>query len=180
MVYVVPACHFNGKDELCKTTIARLEYAQTSSQRGDIIMVTGDVPYQRGGRTLAELMESWLINKGVPVNEIVILKGGVGTFSEARIACNRLKSQSEMTVISSNWYLWQGQPIWRRRGKENNIKISFMSVTSTGGWRTMGIYGLIALTVHLAISLGLEGILERHMTTSQQSRRQGFTFNGCA
>ena len=64
MLYVVIACHFKNKDELCETTIARLLAALKVAKSGDRIIVTGDVPYAPGSKTLGQLMWDWLTKNG--------------------------------------------------------------------------------------------------------------------
>ena len=179
MVYVVIACHFHTHNELCGTTVARLQAALNVAKQGDSVLVTGDVPYALGGQTLGELMRDWLVAKGFPTEVISILRGGVGTFSEARIACELLKDEEKITIVSSPWYFFQGKLIWRRRGQENDINVSFISVSNTGGWCTVFTYTVIGITVCVAILVGLERILEDRLTLSQEKRREGFTFNGC-
>lgn len=182
MIYIVPACHFvNNGQGLCRTTYTRLQKALELYKAGDRILVTGDVPYSPGEPTLGELMQTSLLQAGgIYKAEIFVLKGGVGTFSEARLACEFLKHTPEITVISSPWYFWQGELIWSQRAKEKGIKINFLPVMTPGGLRTKLTYGLIAATVYTATLLGLEEVLEKIMTASQQSRRQGFKLNGCA
>lgn len=178
---VVVACHFESPTKLCKTTITRLHAALKMSDKGDQIIVTGDVPYKSGGlkTTLAKLMKAWLVDKGFPAERISISRDGVGTFSEARLTCELLNGVGEIFVISSGWYLFQGKPIWCRRGKENGIKVSFVPVSGTGGRRTVLLYTIIGVAVRAAILLGVESILENRLTASQESRKKGFTFDGC-
>lgn len=179
LIFIVIACHFKNKEELCETTIARLQTALKVVKSGDRIVVTGDVPYAPGGRTLGQLMWEWLTKNGFPAWGTFVLHKGVGTFSEARIACILLKNVNEITVISSPWYFFQGKPIWQRRAKESGIKISFVSVPNTGGRRTVVTYTILGLVVRVAIFIGLEKVLEDRLTASQQKRCEGFTFNGC-
>lgn len=182
MIYIVIACHFRSRDELCGTTLTRLETVYCVAEKNeDRIIVTGDVPYVPDGPTLGKLMQKWLLKRRVPESAVSILLGGVGTFSEARIACEYLRNEKEVTIISSSWYFLQGKPIWRRLARENNIKVSFISVPNTGGWRTVLTYMIIGAVVHIAffVGLGLERVLEKFLTASQTKRRKGFTFDGC-
>lgn len=179
MIYVVIACHFCSERELCDTTVARLKVARDKFRKGDRILVTGAVPFVKGGPTLAELMKNWLVERNFPATLVSVLKDGVGTFSEARIACKLLKNEREITVVSSPWYFLQGKIIWRRRAKERGIKVSFISVPGTGGWRTWITYALIGTIVRGAVLAGLERVLENRLTASQEKRHEGFTFNGC-
>lgn len=112
MVYVVIACHFRIREGLCGicgTTIARLQAALNAAREGDHVIVTGDVPYAPGGPTLGKLMRNWLVKSGFSTEAVSVLHGGVGTFSEARIVCELLKSKEEITVVSSSWYFFQGE-----------------------------------------------------------------------
>lgn len=179
MVYVVIACHFRTQMELCGTTVARLRAAYNTVKEGDQILVTGDVPYAPGGPTLGKLMRDWLVSGGLSAKRISILDNGFGTFSEARIVCARLQEEKAITVISSHWYFFPGKPIWLRRGRDNGISVSFLSVPGTGGWRTWLAYAVIGVIVRAAISTGLERILEDRLTASQEKRREGFRFDGC-
>lgn len=180
MVYVVIACHFRTKAELCETTLTRLRVAlKMAKKESDEIFVTGDVPFMHGGPTLGELMRDWLIKNGFPKESVFVTYYGVGTFSEARVACEVLSGEEKATVISSNWYFFQGKPIWRQRGLENDINISFISASNTGGWRTFVTYAIIGIIVRAAIFIRFEQVLENFLTAFQERRREGFTFNGC-
>ena len=175
---VVIACHFKDRQTFCETTYDRLNEAMIIAEDGDQIIVTGEVPYEPCGPTLGELMQAALILWGFPEDKVSVLHYGVGTFSEARIACDALRGR-EIVVVSSPWYLFQGKPIWQRRAKENNVEISFVSVPGTGGWRTWVTYIGLGLVVRVATLLGLEKVLEDRLTASQQGRRQGFKLDGC-
>lgn len=179
MVYIVIACHFKNGSQLCETTIARLKTAISVIKKDDRIIVTGDVPYKLGGKTLGELMKNWLESRKFPEKSISLLKGAVGTFSEARISCELLKHEGEIVVISSRWYLFSGGLIWQKYGRDNGVSVSFVSVPNTGGWRTILTYIIFGLIVRLSATLGLERVLEEYITASQDRRREGFTFNGC-
>lgn len=179
MTYVVIACHFAGKDKLCETTVERLRNARDRFKQGDKIVVTGDVPYETGGKTLAQLMRDWLVLEGgIPVSSVEIIKGGVGTFTEARTLCCWAWGR-ELTVISSSWYLFQGKPIWRKRADEFENHVRFVSVNGTGGWFTVLTYGLIGLAVRASMLFGFDGWLETRVTQVQRERINGFTYNGC-
>jgi len=184
LIYVVIGCHFKSRDEMCWTSRARLIHTMARAEKDDQIIVTGgSVPYKPEGPTLGDLMLRWLVSErhllgNHPKENVSILYHGVGTFSEARLACEQLKGK-RITVVSSPWYLFQGMSIWRRRARENNVNISFVSVPRTGGLRTIVLYTGIGIIVRAATFLGLEGVLERRLTASQQSRLQGFTFDGC-
>lgn len=179
MLYVIIACHFRSEKELCKTTIARLRHTLKVVEDGDQILVTGDVPYMFGSSTLGELMRDWLVKNGFPAEDVYVLAGGVGTFSDARIACKFLKHEKKVVIVSSPWYFFQGKLIWQRRARENNISISFINVPNTGGLRTVLVYAAIGIMVRSAIFFGLERTLENVLTASQQKRTRGFTFDGC-
>lgn len=176
---VVVACHFADPQHLCPTTYARLKAAHRLMRPTDRILVTGPVPYKLGGPTLADLMKAYLCARGVPEDRVERLQSGVETFSEARAVCER-HGGAEIVVVSSRWYFFHGMPIWRRRARENKVKISFHSLSGTGGWKTTALYAAIGLVSRTATLLGLERVLEKRLHESQQVRKQGFTMNGCA
>lgn len=175
-------CHFKTPAELCDTTVARMRGALATARPGDLLFLTGDVPYAPQLPTLGSLMREWLVQNGVPAESLQLIKGGVGMFSEARVACKTVSQSGarEVVVVSSGWYLFAGKPIWRRRAKENNTGISFVSIPRTGGLRTRLLYGCIGVVVRAGIAAGLEKPLERFFTSVQKNRTKGFTLNGCA
>jgi|GEM_PF-3179343 len=178
-IVVVP-CHFRSGGELCETTVARLKAVREIAKPGDIIIMTGDVPYSPGGPTLGELEHDWLVEHGIPESSILFSRGGVGAFSEARGTCGMLKGVTDaLVLVSSGWYFFQGKPIWRRRAQENGLSVSFVSVRRTGGWRTKLLYAAYGLVVRLAICFDFDRALETRLTASQEDRRKGFTFDGC-
>lgn len=181
MTYVVIACHFKDKREVCATTVARLrETLRIADKKADQVVVTGDMPFQPRGETLGQLMRSRLVMCGFPESSTFLLRGGLGAFSEARIACETLKEYGAISVISSDWYLFYARPIWKIRARENKIGISFVPISGTGGWRTRLLYTGFGVLVHLALVLGLEGSLEKLAEAKQASRREGFKFDGCS
>lgn len=175
-------CHFKAPAELCATTIVRMYATLAMLESGDIIMLSGDVPFALGGPTLGSLMHDWFIQNGVEAMALCLLRGGVGTFSEARRACQMAPQIGvrKIVLISSDWYLFAGKPIWRRRAKENNLDISYISIPNTGGMCTQLIYWAIGAVVHTGIALGLERPLEQFFTSIQKGRARGFSFKGCA
>ena len=175
---IVPACHFQNQNTICHTTIARLNKAKEILDKDDVVVVTGDVPYVSQGQTLAELMRDYLLERGFPSERVILLKGGVGTFSEARIVVKELSGR-EMTVVSSGWYLFQARPIFERRAREFGLTISFVNIRHATGLRTYIIYISLGIVVRFAIFFGFESQLESFLTSLQNSRRKGFTFNGC-
>jgi uncharacterized SAM-binding protein YcdF (DUF218 family) len=179
LTYIVIACHFASASELCQTTIARLLKALAVAKKTDKIVVTGDVPYEPGTPTLGRLMSEWLIGHGILPSLVIIHKGGVGTFSEARLVCASLKSAEEIVVISSPWHIFQAKPVWERRALENKQTVRFISVQNTGGWVTWATYITLGLIIRGSILLRLERVLEDRFTDLQQKRRNGFKLNGC-
>ena len=180
---IIPVpCHFATLDSVCSTTVARMRAALLLKKPDDLFVLSGDVPYTQNSTTLGAHMQNWLIQNGIPVESICVLRGGVGTFSEARATCETAPylNARELIVISSVWYLFAGKPIWHRRAKENNVRISFVSVPHTGGLRTYLLYGFLGITVHVANVAGLESYLEKFFTAIQKKRTEGFTANGCA
>lgn len=188
MIYVVVGCHFKSAKVLCDTTVARLTVAleKARPRRGDRIFLLGDVPYEPGSPTLSKLMYDWLTGRGVPGKFVHVINGGVGTFSGAHLSCFFIRncnlsfgSGNEFTVISSPWYFFQGAPIWKRHARKHGLKVSFISVEKTGGWRTWANYIVIGLIVRGAILVGIEDFLRSIATTSQCRRTKGFKWNGC-
>lgn len=182
MIYVVIACHFELDEWFgympCDTTIVRLEAAQKAVTEDDSIMVTGDMSYELGGPTLGHLMADWLRLSGFTGN-IIMLHGGVGMFSEARLVCNILEGK-EVTVVSSSWYFVYGRLIWEMRALEKDIDMYFISVPKTGGWRVRLVYFALGVIVDAVIFVGLGQILEDYVFTKfQQKRRKGFTLDRC-
>ncbi len=180
MVYVVIACGFSSKMQMCPTMIARLKATLEKFREGDRVIVTGAVPFGIGGPTLARLGKGWLLKKGLAPSSVSALRDGLETFSEARHVTRQLKNEKEITVVSSSWYLFNGGPIWSRRGLENGLKIKFISVPKTGGWRTKVRYGMIGTIVRIAHLLGFENMLERRVSASQEWRRGGYKSSCCA
>lgn len=182
-VFIVIACHFQDKDHLCRTTIARLERALVEARacKDSRFIVTGDVPYQNGTKTLGTLMKEYLAQHGVPL--ILRSRGGVGTYSEARIIMNEdvvgFSKEARITVISSDWHLWTGRSIWMKRARECGREVAFISLPHTGGVRVRCIYAVYAMIDKTASLLGLQWLAEKVITGSQLSRRQGFTLDGC-
>ncbi len=180
---IVPvACHFTAPDQLCATTVARMCGALELLTPGDILLLSGDVPYAPEGSTLGGLMHEWFVQNGIPTTSLCVVRGGVGTFSEAREICAVAPyvGTQEIVVVSSDWYVFAGKAIWRRRAKEHNLTISFVSVPHTGGMQTRLLYGIIGIVLRSGIAVGLEKPLEQLFTSVQKKRVEGFTFDGCA
>ncbi len=181
-IIAVPPCHFAAPQLLCNTTLARMHTALELLTPGDILLLSGDVPYSPHTKTLGILMREWFIQHDTPPESLCILRGGVGTFSEARVTCQTTPhlEAREIVVVSSDWYLFAGKPIWCRRAKEHNLTLSFVSIPHTGGVRTQLLYGIIGIVLRLGIAVGLEAPLEGLFTSVQKKRAEGFTFKGCA
>ena len=179
---VVVACHFKNKDELCTTTLERLKYALSLARNTQtIFMVTGPVPYQKGGKTLGQLMKEYLLANGVPENMISISEG-VGIFSEARDVCYKISSRSnqkDFKVVSSDWYFIPGGKIWRHFARLNDLRIETVEVYDTGGAKTRLIYLIYGILAHLSFLFGLENKMEKFMSKLQAGRKESFKLNGC-
>lgn len=195
-VIVVIGCHFLNKDTVCRTIIRRLEEALYLSQdrlcyipaRGRLrlgvsFVTTGNVPYQAGGKTLAELMQNYLKDSGVSEDRIAIGRG-VGMFSEARNVTRMISDltggKKRIAVVSSDWYFWPGAPIWKKFAKERGLEIDIHCVRGTGGWRTKMTYLIYSMLVRASLLFGCANRLERIMLRLQSGRTEGFTFNGCS
>ena len=145
----------------------------------DNIVVSGDVPYELGGPTLEELMEEHLIDNGFRRESIITRPGGVDTFSQAQIFCSSLPKNEEIVVVSSNWFLLRAKPVYRRHAKKNGRSVKFISISRTGGLITWTTYIVLSAIDRMAMLVGKFDALEEHMISSNQSRRQGFKWDGC-
>ncbi|MDO8518327.1 MAG: ElyC/SanA/YdcF family protein [bacterium] len=180
---IVPVpCHFIAPRVLCSTTVARMRTALNVAKSDDVLLLSGDVPYTPDGLTLGALMREWFMQNNIPAESICVLRGGVGTFSEARATTEVVPylEVREIIIVSSDWYLSAGKQIWRRRAKENNLTVSFASIPHTGGVRTRVVYSILGAVFRTTIAAGFEKSLERSVTAAQQKRTKGFTTNGCA
>ncbi|MFY9461646.1 MAG: ElyC/SanA/YdcF family protein [Candidatus Sungiibacteriota bacterium] len=184
-VLVVIACHFKSRNELCDTTIARLQralgIAWELSPEKPIFMVGGNIPYEKGGPTLQHLMTEWLTECGVEKHRI-IFNEGTGTFSEGRESTRMLAAlrTDRVCVVSSNWWLWSGMPIWRRFAGGRGLTMEAITARKTGGWRTRLTYAVYAMIVRASFLLGTSSVVERRLNAMQAKRLEGFTWNGCA
>lgn len=180
---VVIACHFKSKSELCATTIKRLETALQKSRTlppaETHFVVGGNVPYEKGGPTLQQLMKEWLLRHGAVD---ALFNSGTGTFSEARETLKdiAIRPGVNIVVVSSDWWLWSGAPIWRRFGRPYGRKVETLAVRGTGGWRTRLVYAAYAAVVRASFLLGCSPFVEKHLNRMQAKRLEGFTWNGCA
>lgn len=189
LAIVVVACHFAEREELCATTIARLQAAMycvshDTSLLTPPIVVTGDVPYEAGSKTLCQLMREYLIAKGFS-GAVIMAAGETGSFAEPRIVTRKLKElfpeAKRFLVISSNWQLWVGRPFWKRSASTAGLDVMFLSLANTGGWRTRFFYAAYAVFVRAALATGLWSRLERLLyRKAYATRRDGFQWNGCA
>lgn len=184
-VLVVIACHFKSRNELCDTTIARLQKALGTawelSPEKPIFMVGGNVPYEKGGPTLQQLMKKWLMDNGIEEYR-VIFNEGTGTFSEARESIRAIAANGgkKAVVVSSDWWFWSGAPIWRRFASPYSLEVETLGVRKTGGWRTRLTYAVYAMIVHASFLLGTSSVVERRLNAMQAKRLEGFDWNGCA
>ena len=185
VVIVIVACHFKNPDELCPTTIKRLEFALRlsgyySGQEINFI-VTGPVAYHEGGKTLSELMREWLVSKEISEEKITI-PSGVGIFSEARNVTYRIKEEfnrKKFHLVTSDWYLIPGGKIWSHFASENRLKMETYSIYKTGGIKTRLTYLAYGVVVWTSFLLGINNALEKIMTRLQSGRLENFKFNGC-
>jgi hypothetical protein len=182
-VFVIIACHFQSKNTLCSTTIARLARAVAMADSQDRFVVTGDLSYEPQGPRLGDLMRDWLLAEGIESERIHLLREGVGTFSEARRCCQYLQEAHfgivSFTLVSSWWYFLQGKEVWQRRARERGLEPRFESVGG-GGMKTVLLYSALGAAFLPCRLPRYEKWLEATMHVRQVKRRDGFRFNGCA
>ena len=177
-------CHFARKDVLCDTTLRRLEEALHLSNSAEDIefIVTGNVPYEKGSKTLSNLQRQYLVDHGVPTEKIYTGEG-VGTFSEARTvtsdAWRRHGPEHQMIVVSSDWYFWAGAMIWRKFAREYHLSLTLHRVKYTGGIKTKMIYFALACVIGIFFAVRKESVIEEKLTQMQMKRKEGFTMDGC-
>src|SRR3989344_3008939 len=166
-VTVVVSCHFSEKGRLCHTTVARI--LKTIGYRyGEIaphekFVATGNVPYEKGSKTLAALIKEQLMLHGAR-DENVLVGEGVGIFSESRAVPRQIKERwpdiEVVEVVSSDWYFWPAQPFWEKLGKEQGFRVEITPVEYTGGLRTMIMYAVYAIIVRMSLVLGFSSLVE--------------------
>lgn len=190
--FVVQPCHFRGPNELCRTTLVHLDAAMVEIERQrrifkPIIILTGDVPYQAGGPTLAALMRSHLVLGGFS-GPILIAEGGTGTFIEPRLVTElvrRLPAEfhglDQMIVVASEWQLFAGMPFWEREASKYGLGLDYRPVSGTGGWRTRLFYRAYGLFLRAALGSGLWTRLEPRLYRLLYRHRYtgGFRLNAC-
>lgn len=183
------ACGFRSESITCMVSderdLAAADRAFMLLQSGyaadDILIITtGNVPYSPRGKTLAQLKQENVMSleRDVPV---ILAVEGVGTFSEARYVCSICKKQGfqKLVIVSSNWYFWSGQWIWKLRAAEQGLEIEFVKLYQSAGLKTKLTYLAYAAIVITAIAWRFEGFVERKITALQEKRKQGFTSTGC-
>lgn len=186
---VIPPCHFEGPDTLCNTTLARITVALAVGRALDsgetlYVPLGGAVRYKPGSETLGTLTGHELASRGIPQERILVPQDGVGTFAEARSATRLIdeklpdRTQKMISVVSSDWWLSSGEPVWRQMAYF--VRLNFLPVMGTGGKKTRRLYSLYGRLIRMAYWLGCEHELEHIITTFQKRRMQRFTWNGCA
>lgn len=185
---VIPPCHFENPSTLCGTTLARIRIALAIGRSLDPadtwwVPLGGAVPYERGSETLGVLIGRELLSRGIPLERILVPTEGAGTFAEARHAVNlidrKLPGRRTIHVVSSDWWLWSGERIWRHFAWFVD-RLLFIPVLGTGGRKTRRSYAVYSRIILLAYWLGCEGELENFLTKRQAGRVNGFKLNGCA
>ncbi len=193
---MVEPCHFVSRNVLCATSLKRLELAleryqwlsATRPADDTRFFLGGNVPFEKGGPTLPELMRRWLIGKKVTKDRISIMDS-IAAFTEVE-AVRRLAAQlrgqaieQEIHFFSSPWHLWVFKTMWRAPGLPADVKTVFHSVRQTGGLKTKALYLGYAFVAKGALVLrpiGAWGVFVRFMNSRYNARREGFTWNGCA
>lgn len=149
-------------------------------------VATGNVPYDKTSKTLADLIIEELASEPHPKE----IAEGVGIFSEARFVTESAAKQGnvELIIVSSDWYFWPGKLIWEEFAAENKVPIHFVMVRDTGGLQTKLFYAAYGLIAHLAylatIDFGLfrircDRLLEYCLNALQSGRKDGFTTDLC-
>ncbi|MBI4132685.1 MAG: YdcF family protein [Candidatus Sungbacteria bacterium] len=154
------------------------------ADRRMVIVVTGDVPFEPGGKTLCTLMRDYLTQQGFK-GEVIMAQGGTGTFREPAIVIAELKARfpklQRLTVVSSSWHLWVARQFWREQCTAKGISVKFFAPWGTSGLRTRLFYAAYALFIRAVKILGLWPVAERILERTIYARRQeGFRLNGCA
>jgi hypothetical protein len=185
-IIAIPACHFESAYQICATTKARLvaaiRFAQAATSKDVIYVVSGDVPYYQGGTPLNHLMRSYLVERGV-IADNILLGNGLGIADDSKNVVHEIAQQvqaDKIIVVSSDWYLWAALPFWRLRAKTHNITLGVITVPGTGGWRTWLTYLAYGTIIRISFVFGLRMSLERALLHIQNKRRSGFQWNGCA
>ncbi len=163
--------------------MARLNAAHSKFdwRNGDIrFIVTGNVPYRPGGKTLSELSQEHLARHGVPPEKIEASEG-TGIYSQARILTDRIRSLPDsptLYIVTSRWCLWTVKPIWKKYGK--GLRVLFYPIPGRAGTKQILIYFCYGVVIRIARVLGLENRLAGFLTAQQEKRKtRGFTWNGC-
>jgi len=185
-VTVVVSCHFSEKDRFCYTTMTRIlkamrfHYGKVAPD--EKFVATGNVSYEKGSKTLAELIKEELMLHGAR-DENVLIGEGVGIFSESRTVPRQIKDRwpdtEVMEVVSSDWYFWPAKPLWKKFGKEQGLRVEITPVKYTGGLRTELMYAAYASIVRTSLLCGLSSFVEKKLTVMQSTRKEGFTMDGC-
>lgn len=153
-----------------------------------LFVVTGDVPYQPGSKTLGELMREYLIAAGCQRNEVLMATGATGSFAEPRLVTEMLAKLNPdrsalnlLVVVSSDWQLWVGRPFWKRCARQARFQLNFLPMLHSGGWRTRVFYAAFAAFSRLALAAGVWGKIEPFLYRKLYApRAAGFKLKGCA
>ncbi|MDP3741042.1 MAG: hypothetical protein Q8R08_01805 [bacterium] len=126
----VPCSVSDGRDLAAADTADRLIRSGLAPDSIEIL-TTGAVPFSAGGKTLAQLKHENVANLERRVL-VTIIREGVGTFSEARHICAVCKRRgvTKLIIVSSSWYFWPGQGIWKRRAREQGLEMEFLMLAS--------------------------------------------------
>ena len=203
-VYVIVSCHFADWAHPCAATFQRInrgmaKAAQESYQsylrnwRNAKFVATGNVPYEKGGATLAQLIKVELADRGVKPDNILIGEG-VGIFSESESVPRQIKKcwpyAEKITVVSHYWYFWPGARLWKKSGSEHGFEVEISRVYGAGGLLTIAIYAVYGFLVWAAAMLdkilcpvfrfSALSLLGEQLSKIQSARKDGFKMNGCA
>lgn len=183
-VFAVVMCHFDNKYSICETSIARLEAALDFAKlikKDSLFVVIGDVPYEKGGETLEQMGQRYLMNRGVG-KERIVFGGGFDTFSQARSTTEKIKSlhaAHQFFLFISDWYLWVCARVWSKRAEEQELRVDFIPIQGTGGPRTRKTYSIYGCLMDTCFMIGREALLEKIMTKRAEARKHGFTWDAC-
>lgn len=197
----VHACGFESKDEICQVAKSRLTEALNQARRQDVndIIISGGVPYQKGGKLLAYSMSKWLIEKDVAKNFSLgqtkrspRIHYAINCFDSSTDIQNilniaRAQRFNKMVAISSYWHLWVLEPLytyWQKKlDFKGEIYVSFSNImidqylTSR---KTRVFYFFYAGLVRLVMAVRLFGPLDKLLRSVFINRRNGYPYSGCS
>lgn len=199
-VYIIVACHFASKENLCAATRQRIlrgivkasRESYPENWRESRFVATGDVPYEKGGVTLAQLIKKELVKQEIKP-ENVLIGDGVGSFSESGSVPKQIQKRwpgtKKISVISHHWYFWPASRLWRESSNWFGMEVEISKVRGAGGFRTLATYAVLGSLVWAAdladrilcplFRASALYFLGKLLTKVQAGRKNGFKLNGC-